>query len=231
VVGVSKTKRRKGKGKAGQVQLQPRAGVTTPGTSSPWGTRPGRHPVVQLDGGEVGYCMDPARTDDCFQAAIATAVQVPIEQVPDLRLDRRVAAGDDPEEINRESWVRLEAWLLGRGLRIVVHETVPVERDRWAGVCLGRPDAEAGLRDGYGEFVWRDNPFRDHCLVMTHGDVFFDPAVSVPCPPGKTWRRWYCPTSVTDLVSIEWRTDLPNGAIRPRGRGQRSTGRSQRTDP
>ena len=37
-------------------------------------------------GDEIGYCMGPYPPfDDCLRAAIATAVQHPIEQVPDSR--------------------------------------------------------------------------------------------------------------------------------------------------
>jgi len=53
--------------------------------------------VVRLGEGELGYCMNPARLDDCLRPCIATVLQVPVEQVPDPRLDDRHAArGEEP---------------------------------------------------------------------------------------------------------------------------------------
>jgi hypothetical protein len=60
--------------------------------------------------------MSPLETDTCFQASIATATQIPIEQVPDLDLDARLARGEDPNQISRSSWERIDAWARKRGL-------------------------------------------------------------------------------------------------------------------
>ena len=185
----TKSKRRKRKAKAGRVTIQQR-GVAA-GTAAPWGDRPGRHPVVPLENGETGYGMSPGRTDDCFQAAIATALQVPIEQVPDLRLDKRLAAGDDRDEIDRQSWLRLAEWLGRLGLWMTFHEDPPFQRERWVGVVFGRdrlvgapvPGAPAGV-------VWRDNPFTDHCLVMARNTIAFDPAVTQRLHPGVRPFPW-----------------------------------------
>jgi hypothetical protein len=184
VVGVSKTKSKRRKGKAGRVQLLHRRGGLK-GVE-----RQDRHPVVPLGDGELGYCMDPTRTDDCFRSAIATATQIPVEQVPDPRLDRRLAAGDDPQTIGRETWERLAVWLADRGLRLVFHEAVPVERERWIGVIPWVASPERRSSPPAAGYIWRDNPFNDHCLVMTYGDIHFDPAVSAKVPPGMRLPAW-----------------------------------------
>ena len=133
-------------------------------------------PVVQLDNGDTGYCAHPRRWDDCFRAAIATATQIPIELVPDPQLHRRLRAGQTADEINEESWQAISRWLHRRGLQLVLHDTVPVDRERWIGVCR-----------------WPDhptNPFADHCLVMSYDRIIFDPARSAVAPPGKRLRTW-----------------------------------------
>ena len=95
-----------------------------------------RRPLVQLDDQSTSYTMDPSRRDDCFRAAMATLLQIGVEQVPDPRLDERLEAGEDREQINRESWARLHEWLAGRALRLVFHhEALPVDADRWIGVA------------------------------------------------------------------------------------------------
>lgn len=82
-------------------------------------------------------CMEPFRGDTCFEAAVATAIQVPIQRVPDLRLDQRVADGDSYDEINRTSWEVIETWLADEGLTLRFHDRVPVALLRWVGVgCL-----------------------------------------------------------------------------------------------
>lgn len=102
--------------------------------------RPNEH----LGDGVVGYYADTTRQDDCFRAAIATATQIPIEQVPDLRLHDRLLMGDDPDEINADAWAKIAGWLDGRGLPLVQHEIVPVDRERWIGVCVVVDDEDIG---------------------------------------------------------------------------------------
>jgi hypothetical protein len=116
--------------------------------------------VVRLPTGERGYYQ--TRNDDCMRAAVATCLQVPIEDVPDPRLDERLAAGDDPDELDRLARAELEGWLAGRGLRLVRHWRLPVDRERWIGVSPGP-----------GEFG-------DHVLVMTRAEILFDPASYIP---------------------------------------------------
>ena len=128
-----------------------------------WGTMPG-------PGDEVGYGMDPYRTDDCLQAAIATCLQVGIEEVPDPDIDNQLRAGKDPDEIGEAVWSRIAAWAGTRGLALRYWEDVPVARERWIGIVAERdPDAP---------------PFNDHCIVMDHNRIVFEPMCSVIPPPG-----------------------------------------------
>lgn len=159
------------------------------------------HPVVRLtadgpdfgvwpgEGDEVGYGMFPYpdRGDDCFPAAVATALQVPIEQVPDLRIDARIAAGEDPVTVSRSSWLRIDRWARELGFVLTIHDEVPVARDRWVGVC---PDPAGSWMLG------------DHCLVMSRERLLFDPSVSVVQPPGRTLVR-FGPEQVAYGISFE----------------------------
>jgi hypothetical protein len=115
----------------------------------------------RLPDGTLGYFGRDLRQDDCFAAAAATVLQVPVDRVPDIRLDEQLAAGRDPEQINRDAWASWKDWLARRTLRLVVHHGVPAARRRWIGVIrLPKPDA----------------PFNDHCVVMTRDRILFDPA-------------------------------------------------------
>lgn len=135
-----------------------------------------RRPLVQLDDGSIGFCMDPMRFDDCFRAALATVTQIPVEQVPDPRLDERLAAGESPDEINRKSRERLDSWLAGRGLRLVFHhDALPVDRDRWIGVVLASdPDPDL---------------FDDHSIILARDRIIFNPSISLPVPEGWQVQR------------------------------------------
>ena len=138
-------------------------------------------PAVRLEDGSVGWCMSPARLDDCLRPSIATVLQVSPAQIPDPRLDERLEAGESASEINRETWERLDRWLAGRGLRLVFHRNaLPVERDRWIGVVAGTPLADDPVA------------FQDHCLVMNGRSVLLNPIVSIPTPPGMRARRRRC---------------------------------------
>jgi hypothetical protein len=133
------------------------------------------HPVVSLGSGEVGYCMDPYRTDDCFRPCLATLAQIPPGQVPDPRIDDRLKAGEDPEEINRSAWDKIGRWTDAHGLDLVLHEPAPVERERWIGV------------------IPHPGTFANHCVVMNRDRLWFDPAVSVKSPPGtvRLMAAWF----------------------------------------
>lgn len=114
--------------------------------------------TTHLSDGTTGFYMRPDRGDDCWQAATATVLQVPIDEVPDLRLNARVESGEHPDKIARSAWHSMEDWLNGHGLCMVVHRKVPVARRRWIGVVPCEGD------------------FQSHSLVMTRDDLLFDPA-------------------------------------------------------
>lgn len=145
---------------------------------------------VQLGDDGVGYFADTGLLDDCFRAAIATATQIPIGKVPDLRLHCRLVEGEDPDKINAESWQRIARWLDGRGLRLTRHDSVPVDRERWVGVVT--------VPSGFS----RGNPFTDHCLVMSYDRVIFDPAANAQAPEGMRPRAWES-TDVTYGLSFD----------------------------
>jgi hypothetical protein len=181
-------------------------------------------PATQLDDGEIAYGME--RPDDCLRPCMATVLQVAIDGVLDPRLDDRLAAGEPVDAIGRESWAMLEQWLAGRGRRLVVHESVPVDRARWIGVC--RPPAvtefirtsKAGLpgaslapmsvRRIFRELMvaaaakelTEALTFGDHCLVMCRDRIIHDPAMRLPAPPGRRVYA-YSPSDVVYGISIE----------------------------
>jgi hypothetical protein len=113
--------------------------------------------TTQLRDGTTGYYERGARTDDCWAAAVATCLQVPIGEVPDPQLDRRLQAGEKPDEIDRSARHEFARWLAARSLRMTVHRTLPVRRRRWIGIVTFPGD------------------FTDHSLVMTGGEILFDP--------------------------------------------------------
>lgn len=185
----------------------------TRGTKSPFKT----HPVVRLTehgidwgaaprpGDEVGYGMDPYRTDDCLQAAVATATQVPIEEVPDFALDRRLKRGDNVDEISRTTWERVDGWASKRGLALMYWkgDEVPVPRERWIGVIASSNTGTRTVVDASGRMIRTEGAaFNDHCLVMSHERLVFDPSCSVKVPPG---MRMLCcdPAQITYGISFE----------------------------
>ena len=115
-----------------------------------------------LADGTVGYCVRAPRRDDCFAAALATCLQVPIDELPDPRIDERLDAGETPDEINRAASVALAVWLQTADLRMVIHHKLPPRRRRWIGVIPMAGD------------------FQDHCVVLNGREILFDPAVWQP---------------------------------------------------
>jgi hypothetical protein len=124
-------------------------------------------PRSRLADGTIGYAM--ARLDDCQRAAVATCLQVPIDEVPDSHIDDRLARGASVAAVDRAAWEQLTTWLAGRGLTLVEHETPPTHLKRWIGVV---PVARA---------------FQSHSLVMAGKQILFDPAVR---PGVKTFYPW-----------------------------------------
>jgi hypothetical protein len=114
-------------------------------------------PTVALRDGTTGYYVRTNRRDECFAACLATCLQVPISDVPDPRIDERLAAGEDPEEIGRSAWHQILEWLASRGLGIAIHKRPPAGHPRWIGVVPLR------------------GHFNDHCLVMSGDEILFDP--------------------------------------------------------
>ncbi|MEK6273356.1 MAG: hypothetical protein AABM42_12055 [Actinomycetota bacterium] len=159
-----------------------------------WGVMPGPND-------QVGYAMDPFREDDCFQAAIATATQVPIEQVPDLDIDRQLEEGVDPLTIDELGWQRIERWAGKRGLELRFWDELPVPRERWIGVSrldqgllrqifLASGDPPTPRLHG-DEYL-----FFDHCQVMADDQLVFDPVCSQSPPPGHTHKAY----SISEMV-------------------------------
>jgi hypothetical protein len=173
------------------------------------------HPVVRLTengvdwgvepqaGDEIGYAMAPHRHDDCFQAAVATVTQVPIEQVPDLALDRRLSEGADAEEISRTAWERFDAWATRRAFALRFWPEVPVDRPRWIGVVESpMGDARYSYTPDGGVVLVEGTNFNDHCLVMSHDRLLFDPSCSVRIPPGARPFA-FTPDQITYGISFE----------------------------
>jgi hypothetical protein len=144
-----------------------------------WGRWPGPQD-------EVGYGMDPHRTDDCLQAAIATATQISIEEVPDFALDRRLKDGEDPTQVSRSAWERLDAWATRRGRTLRVWDSLPLHSERWIGVCRSPYGDARYAYDGNGDVILEEGRthFNDHALNMSYDRLVFDPACSVKVPPG-----------------------------------------------
>jgi hypothetical protein len=161
---------------------------------------------VQLPGGLVGYGME--RTDQCMPAALATVLQVPIERVPDPRLDDQLDAGRDPDEISRDARQSYGRWLDDRGLALVYHETLPVDRERWIGVCeytqkMWARNRMIGRWHGLAlDFPRPEEAFMDHCLVMSFDRLLFDPAIGLPAPPGTRLRHWR-PDEITYGLTVD----------------------------
>jgi hypothetical protein len=137
-------------------------------------------PVVPIKGSRprglrAGYFWTPLpdgtkgflqrRVDDCVQMALATLTQIPPWQVPDAHIDERMFAGDDPDDINRDMWLKLGQWSDARGFDIKVHAVKPGTLERWIGV-IPRPGA-----------------FQSHCVLMQRGACIFEPHAAIPGPP------------------------------------------------
>jgi hypothetical protein len=175
----------------------------------------------QLGNGEIGYCMEPTRTDDCLRPAIATVLQVPPCEIPDPRIDERMAAGNTALDVSREGWAELRAWLAHRGLEIAIHEPFP-DRERWIGVARipwiadayeselqGMPVPQGPADELLAKFdvfiasEWLNYmSLSDHCLVMCRDAVHFDPAVGLQPPPGQRLRT-YDPSEIVYAITID----------------------------
>jgi hypothetical protein len=110
--------------------------------------------------GTVGYFQ--RRIDDCVQASIASLLQMPPYLVPDLQIQEQIAAGKDPEEIDRTIDEKFAQWKAEYGLRIFSHATPPRWAKRWIGI------------------ITTGEPYSDHTLLMAGSDCLFDPAHFLP---------------------------------------------------
>lgn len=132
-----------------------------------------RHSYYQatLPDGTVGYVQ--RRADDCLQAAVATLLQVPVHEVPDAQISRRIREGDDPEGVFMDTAVELDRWAAGAGGRFMVHPARLPRRGRWIGVV----PAPAGDVDVSAI---------DHCVVLDGRDVVWETAK----PLGLLTHEW-----------------------------------------
>lgn len=152
-----------------------------------------------------------AQTNACRPPS-PTAIQVPIEQLPDLCLDRRALSGESVDEVNRTSWARMGAWLAKRGLALQFHEQVPVHRHRWVGVITAGPlgdediDYLVNLLGVTREVIEGREYFNDHCLVMSYDRLVFDPSIGITPPPGLAVREWD-PDEITYGISFDKKED------------------------
>lgn len=112
----------------------------------------------RLADGTVGYHQ--TRTDDCWRAAVATCIQIPIGKLPDARIDEHLAAGESVKAVDRAAWTQMTRWLDRRGWSLIEHPEPPTYLERWIGIV---PVAQ---------------PLMSHCLIMRGDRILFDPAVA-----------------------------------------------------
>lgn len=121
--------------------------------------------TVTLADGSTGFFVRAPRTDDCLPAALATVLQVPLDLVPDGRIDERLAAGEDPDEVEADIEAELHRWCANRGLRMIAHRRPPTHLRRWIGI-IRNPSKR----------------FADHCVVCDRGAIVFDPTQDFALP-------------------------------------------------
>ena len=137
---------------------------------------------TRLADGTVGYLQ--RRTDDCLQMAIASLLQVAPHTIPDSRIDQRLEAGDDIEQIERDITLALTQWAARQGATITIHTTPP--NGRWIGVAPSRGDGA----------------FSDHCLIMNGTTCLFDTSIIVPLNDGD---------HLVDPATIEYGITIESG--------------------
>lgn len=116
--------------------------------------------TVRLQDRTTGY-FAPGRLDRCFSCAIATVLQIPLDEVPDTNIDSRLYRHKTSRtKVLRDSWNLYVEWCDARGRAMIYHEAInPPPEGRWIGVCP------------YGR-----GPFDNHCLVLTDSTVIFNPS-------------------------------------------------------
>ena len=118
--------------------------------------------TCELPGGRTGYYR--RRTDDCWHATMATALQVPYEEVPPFWLD----TGLDSDDADQDPEIRraIFDWVRQRGFSFDRYPAPATHAPHWIGMC----DADDGGRhivvcaydrivfDPNDGLVWPDNP-------------------------------------------------------------------------
>jgi hypothetical protein len=123
---------------------------------------------VPLPNGLRGWTVQ--RSDQCLQAAVATATQTPLDQVPDAHIDERLAAGADDDELAGQVFGDLERWAHGRGLEMLFEELAVPQPGLWIGLVKLR---------NFGMTL-----FADHCLVLAGDTIAWDPCAGIPVGRG-----------------------------------------------
>ena len=114
------------------------------------------------DSSTLGYLQ--RRPDDCVRAALASLLQTAPHTVPDIGLAMLLAAGRDPEELERYVGLKLGVWLETNAVTLRAHPArLPLTSRRWIGIVGGGDEDPTG-----------------HCLLMDRRDVIFDTAWLVP---------------------------------------------------
>jgi hypothetical protein len=126
--------------------------------------------MTTLRDGTMGYLQ--RRSDDCFQVAVASLLQVPAHLVPDWQLDRQIAAGKEHEQIERDIWGTLQQWWTEQSVTVTFHHTPPTSARRWVGVIETGKD------------------YSDHCLLMSRRDCLFDPSKLLPSRKDEPASEW-----------------------------------------
>jgi hypothetical protein len=139
---------------------------------------------VPLPGGLTGWCV--RRSDDCLCAAVATATQTPIDQVPDPHIDERLAAGDRPGELCSKMWADLSAWARDRGTPLRSWPDPSACRGLWIGLAPH-------------PFPAAMPPFSEHCLVMLDDTILWDPnaAGGLPGLRAKVFSRMHITAGIS----------------------------------
>jgi hypothetical protein len=126
-----------------------------------------------LSDGTLGYFQ--RRVDDCLQASVATLVQLPMCDIPDIHLDRQIREGKDLAAIQQNLTRDYEDWSQRHGYTITTHTSPTRTAERWIGVI------ETGIE------------WNDHCLVMSKSECIWD--VLRMFPPRKHERMMHATES------------------------------------
>jgi hypothetical protein len=119
--------------------------------------------ATRLRDGTLGYLQRDVA--DCLRAALASLLQIPMPNVPEMPTNKLLSGEMDAEEFERVAARRLDRWTAERGLTARFHAS-PRTSGRWIGVLLSEE--------------W--SVLNDHCLLMSGRDCLFDPGTPVPRP-------------------------------------------------